>query len=73
MASTALRYTKLGIMTLIYLYLAAFILFIAVRTYQFNDGFGDLGTIAVVVAMVALFLLIARLGIRNLSGSVRSS
>lgn len=73
MASNVLRFTKLGIMTLIYLYLAVFMLFVAVRTYQFNDGFGDIGTIAVVVAMVALFLLIVRLGFRNLSGSLRSS
>lgn len=71
MAQTpVLKWTKVAFMSLVYLLLAGFMLFVAVRTYQFAGGLSDVGTVAVVVGMALLTLLIIRLGYRNLRGAV---
>lgn len=69
MAIELLRWTKLGALTILYLYLAGAMLFLAYQTYAYTGGFDDIGTVAVVIALVALFVLILRLAIQTLRGN----
>jgi len=62
------RSIKSLFLVLIYLSVTAFLTFIAVNIYRYEQGFSDIGTVAVVVAMALLSVLMLRSAYQTMTG-----
>lgn len=68
--SSRIQSVKMGALVLIYVAVAAFMVFVAVNIYQYEGGVTDIGTIAVVVAMALLALLMLRTAVQTVQGNI---